>query len=127
MGQPTREPPPIGGTKTSEDPPARRYVATYGVDGDETTHDRWLLEWMLAWIDDPDVRRIGADRVDGARYRIVVDVGPVIEEYSSPDSHRRLFDRLDERADGLTIRCDSAMDNPCSIVADRRGSAEVNA
>lgn len=107
-----REPPPHGGTD-GEAESTCRYVFTYdAAEPPADREERWLLEWCLAWVTDPDVLRVDVDRSDGpASGRLVVHLEAAPEECRRSTFHRRLVDRIEERFDACTVTCHPPSDD----------------
>lgn len=88
-----------------------RYVLEYAPPDTIERHECWLMDWILEWIARTDVRTVNVDPQENDatatdRRRIVIGRIRHCRPRRIPESHRRLLERLDERVEGLTARCD---------------------
>lgn len=97
------------------------YVLEYSPPDTIGRHECWLMDWILEWIAGTDVMTVtvdpqGNDSTATSGRRIVIGRARHCRPPEIPKSHRRLLERLDERVDGLTVRCDPSDEPTFEIV-----------
>ncbi|GAB7091138.1 hypothetical protein JCM18237_14090 [Halorubrum luteum] len=124
MGHRNPDPPPSGDSSPSGPDPESRYVLTYeDAVGDEQRFDNWLMEWMLDWTAEPEVRRIDVD-ADSGDERIVIDIDS--HDRVTPERHCGLLHELDGRVTGLTLRREPPTSTACPVGVEDDCTIEVH-
>ncbi|WP_138004572.1 hypothetical protein [Halalkalirubrum salinum] len=57
-----------------------QYLARYTIERVDVTHEEWLVDWLLSWIDCPGVAEVVVDRTrlsEGVQFDVSITIEPV--------------------------------------------------